>query len=406
MFFLFVVSSFSQQIDINYTASFPINAILTYGFKEKGKYFIQLNSSKASDAIIILTKDAYLHKSHFYYCNERNNILRYQNCSVQNSNRTLTLSGSIKDEGVYKLFLISCSPKQARFKISCTFSNPDTLLDYRNRFIVPMFKYMSLFYLCLFSYWFAQYPILRIFKYPLHTSFMLLPLVRAFCMYIWYAKWKTMETTEKPSFALSFATHLIDVIYYTTYLSSLLFLCGGCNIYRITFSLVEHLDIILASFTLTIGIILIPIVSNEKLLMLGFALTIAGLVWYLSIGVTSMVKAARIVSLVSAKPRLKQKIIRSREIVSLTYLLSFITITVYIAMYLAYLPEFACAIVMEVGCLACIIIILWFYTTVPTRTVIDNPTYSNCHPIVLNTPCGKELVLLTPKINKIFISHQ
>ena len=400
MFSLLIFSSFSQQFDINFTASFPVNTILSYGFKEKGKYFIQLNSSHASQALVILSKDAYLKKSHFYYCEERQNILKYQNCTIQNSNQTLTLSGTISEEGVYKLFLVSCAPRQSTFKISCTFSNPDTLLDYRNRYIIPLFRYMSLFYMCIFSYWFSQSPIFRIFKYPLHTTFMLLPLVRSFCLYIWYTKWKTMEVTEKPSLILSFATHTIDIIYYTTYLSALLFLCGGCNVYRITFSLGEHIDIILASFTLTLGIIMIPIVNNEMFLLLGFALTIAGLVWYLSIGITSMLKASRIVALVSAKPRLKQKIIKSRKVVSLTYLLSFITITVYITMYLASLPEFANAIVMEVGCLACIIIMLYFYTNVPTRPVIDNPNYSNSHPIILSTPIGKELALLAPKIPK------
>ena len=400
MFSFFAFFSFSQKFDINFTAAFPVNTILSYGFKEKGKYVIQMNSSHASQALVILSKDAYLKKSHFYYCEERQNILKYENCTIENSNQTLTLSGTISQDGVYKLFLVSCAPRQSNFKISCTFSNPDTLLDYRNRFIIPLFRYMSIFYGCIFSYWFSKSPILRIFKYPLHTTFMLLPLVRAFCLYIWYAKWKTMETTEKPSCMLSFATHTIDIIYYTTYLSALLFLCGGCNVYRITFSLVEHIDIIAASFTLTLGIILIPIVNNEILLLLGFALTIAGLVGYLSIGITSMLKATRIVALVSAKPKLKQKIIKSRKIVSLTYLLSFITITVYITMYLASVPEFACAIVMEVGCLACIIIMLWFYTNVPTRTVIDSPAYSNSYPVIINTPCGKELTLISPQTSK------
>lgn len=397
MFFLpFLVRCASSQLFVlNYTTAFPINSILTYGFKKGGRFNISIKSQKIMDSLILLENDGYIKESSKYLCSNKDKIIKDSGIKMKNHNSTMEFSGKVNESGVYRLFIVSCSQKQITMNINCSFSNPDSLLDYRNRFLAPMFKLMAILYACIFGYWFSQSPLLRVFKYPLHTAFMLLPLLRSIVLYIWHTNWKILAKRENIPPLIYFVSHAFDAVFFSSYLSALLFLCGGCNVYRITFGIREHLDIILASLTQTIGIIVIPIVNNEKSLIIGFGLTIGGLVWYLSIGIMSMVKAKRIVALVSEKPPLMKKIIKSRKTVSITYLLSFITLFIYVAMYFASMPEFDCALVMEIGCFSCIIIMFWFYTTDPSKTIIYNYKRSNFSPALITTPCGSDMVLLS-----------
>ena len=231
MFFLFLEFSLNQQFQLNYTSSFHVNSVLSYGFKKNGKFHIELSSKFLGNAVILLTRDPFLKSAYNSYCENKNAALDHYNYSLKKTNETLSISGTIDEDGVYKLFLVDCGQRQSTFLINCTFSNPNTLLDYRNILIAPLFKYAALIYACIFSYWLSKAPLLQLFRYPLHTTFMILPLLRAFGLHLWAIRWKMLETEEFTPGYLYVACHLFDVVYFTTFLSSMLFLCAGCKLH-------------------------------------------------------------------------------------------------------------------------------------------------------------------------------
>ena len=384
----------SQMFQLNFTSSYIVNYVLSYGFNQNGKYKVTMKTLHAPDSLIMLTRDSFLKESAHYYCTERQKLAKKYNMSMNSSNDTLSLDGIISEPGVYKMFIVTCSKKYNTFEINCSFSNPNSLLDNRNRYVVPMFKFMTILYCCVFGLWFAQSPMLQIFRYPLHTTFMFLPLIRALSLYVWYTKWGIMAKTESTPLWLDFTAHALDVVFFTTLFSSLLFLCEGCNIYRIKFGIREHVDIIFASLALIFGLKMIPIVGNETMIMFCFWLIVGGLVLYLSLGMTAIIKARRIMVLVSAKASLMEKIMRSKKIVSITYIISFVTMIAYIALYLASIPDFVSLCVLEVGCFACIFITLLFYTEVPTKVRPNLPAPVVYRSVVLKTPCNEELVFI------------
>ncbi|EAX98320.1 hypothetical protein TVAG_176900 [Trichomonas vaginalis G3] len=117
-----------------------------------------------------------------------------------------------------------------------------------------------------------------------------------------------------------------------------------------------------------------------------------------------MIKAHRIIALVSEKPSLMNKIKRSRKVVSFAYSLSLITLTIYIILYLTGIPEFVCALIMEIGCFLCTFGLLWFYTDVPPRAPANSFQHMNLKPIYLHSPCGAELALIVCPLHTNFES--
>lgn len=395
MISLFFVFCISHRVEIVYTASFSTNVVTTYGFRAGGKYNLTVKSKLIPMSIVFLSKETYRERSYRYYCEHRDQYMKTFNVSRSIDNSTYSLSGYIHHDGVYKLYLFMCTNKQANFAVEGSFSNPDTQLDTRNRYLRPLFMQMSIIYIFVFIYWFSRSQVLHVFRYPLHTTFMLLQLIRSLNLYIWYYTWTVLSETDKLPLLLEFTTHFLDILYYTTLTSCLLFLCSGCNIFRIKFSVREHIEIIGASLFVTTGIIIIPLVRTENFLILAFTLVVIGLVWYISIGITSMIKAHRIIVLVSEKPSLMIKIQRSRKVVSFAYSLSLTTLTIYIILYLTGIPEFACAVIMEIGCFLCTFVLLWFYTEVPPRAPATLIKHSNLHPCMLSSPSRTELVLIS-----------
>lgn len=395
VFPFYLILGRSHKVDILFTPSFPVSVITSYGFKEQGKYNLTIRSKLAPYSLMFLSKDGYRERMYTYDCNNKEQFMKNFNTSIDIDNETMALQGEVPSDGVYKLYLVVCSSKQSSYAIVGTFSNPDTQLDTRNRYLPYLFMQSSIFYIGIFVYWFAKTYHLQFFHYPLHISFMILQLVRSINLFVWYYTWTILSRTDKIPFILDFLSHFFDVIYYSMLISCLLFLCSGCNIFRIKFSLEEHLKITVPSLIVTTGIVSIPLLRIERYLMILFSVVIIGLIIYVSIGITSMIKAHRIIALVTEKPSLLDKIKKSREVVSFAYTLLVITLTIYIILYLSGIPEFICALIMETGCFLCTAGLLSFYTQVPQRPTTTTFKYLNVMPAVLHSPCGTENVLIT-----------
>jgi len=394
MFLLFCYLGFGHILKSSYTTTFPPSPIGSFGFEVNGTFSVQVSMNKNSKSLIYLSTESINNGNFRDMCqiSEKKQDLFFE--YLESGNKEIVFRGNILKKGIYYLYIATCVRNVTVYTFNISFLNPDSRIDTRNEKLPSVFLFFSSVYACLFMVWVAYMNFYKIHWSPIQIAFMVQPLIKAVSANFNARFWIIHRDHDPMPRILSYTYNFLDVLYYSTFLSSYSFVCKGCNIFRKKFKFHEHVSVILASALMTSGIIGIPYVNSEVSLIITLAITAIGWIWYLKIDVVSLIIMSKILDRIRYKKSLHLGIQNARDFLIHSYSIAFVTFVTYISLFLSTTPASTCDIVIEIGFLVCSILQARFFLQRNPNPMDDIEKSNSILPVFLREPASRSLVVL------------
>jgi len=350
LFTMFFVGAKSEMYSMAHSTFFPPSPIFSFGFEEGGRFSIDYNPVGNQTVYIAVSPNTIDLWKLLELCGEKD-IGIHPGVQKFKTNVKDRFDGIVYSKGVYNMYVFNCDKNMSSFHINMNLTNPNTHLDYRNEALPSLYRTLAWMYFCIFVLWLSHAQYYQIFKIPLHLTFMLLPLLKMVCLGMHSYGWSMIKMKGSIHCKASIVMHIFDVLYYSTLLSSLSYVCSGCNIFRKSYTMREHFEIIMSSFLLTIGMIGISNVESEVGLFLWIIVGAIGWLWYLNLDIVGIVITTKLLERVKSRENLFKHISNARLLIIRLYIIVSIAFISNTGLFLSNLPSIVSVIALEFGIL-------------------------------------------------------
>lgn len=389
MFSLFIISVYLKR---NILTKSSIRKVYSFGFKEHGSLSISvLSKNRFHNSKIILTNYSSISPNDF----SNSTSEKFVFCENIEPDIVNNFSSFIENEGIYYLYLYSGNSTLAEYSIEGEFKNFNSVLDSRSYNYYKGFKSLALTYLILFAFWFSHHPIHRIFSHPLHLAFFLMSLFKAVVLYFYSQYWYYLQTNEKSNNFLLFLTNTLDIVYYTTNISCLIFVSSGYDTYRKGSSKKDLAKIVVPTLCLTSSYICIQYTKSDLSLILMLMVLFTSLFYCLNVFIVSQVAVFHAVKKLNSMPFLIKGVKRAQKFVKVMLSELMLVLLVYSFVYMFSENRTLCSLIYEYLTFKWTVQHMKYYLINYSRVkVYRQKTFLNCKPCIISNEITKESELV------------
>lgn len=407
-FFLLSALCNSQRKRTIYSSFNSDCPLLNFGFLENGKFDMKINSSSSGRIKGILASSSEVKKMKYSISNVCNKDFHVANInfSIGYSNMSLISSsfyhwkGNVNETSVYYLYLFNCDVQRSVFTLESVFSNPESYLDSRDEILLHLYLIFAIIYFIFSIIWLFNAVIFLRFRVPLHTIFLFLPIIRCVVLLTTSSAWADLKNTGYDNISKSIPLFFLNLLFYTLLFIGVAFASTGFFIFR-KFNWKEANEIIISSFSLSIGILMSQLVNGIQQAFFSIGILVFSLIWYLKQCIVSMIIAGKLGNQMK-EPQVVAKIKLAFKFAIQSFIL--ITLTILFSLYSAVVntQKSICSSVLEIGIiLSCILQLKSFLLR---KQYLINEKCDSVYKIVIAkpkvmcTPNGSELVLLVQEV--------
>lgn len=267
LFFVFGPLVLCQRHHFSFHSPFPIVSLPPFGFDAGGDFNVTIVSPELRHSRLVIARHSDP-SSHYDVplsavpgiCSAVPGKSQSRHIIDFGDSMPATISGTISESGVYSFFILNCQTRESTLRVEAEFKNPTTLLDSRDAAMETVYEALYWIYLGIFVAWFLNGWIFSAFRVRLHTVFVLLPAIRFFQSLFVVRTWRARAVNGACGTFLASAEielDILDILYYTVYLSAMAFVGTGWCIFRQTIPRRTVVEIIMASLATTVGVIMV-----------------------------------------------------------------------------------------------------------------------------------------------------
>jgi hypothetical protein len=346
----------SQLTTLSFLSLHPYNRILTFGAEPGGAFDLAFRSSPADGQIrgFFMTESELAKfdtSSLAEFCFPSTLEISALNFSSPASERALTWSGVFRKRSVYTLFLWECGVSRSNFTLSAQFANPSTRLDTRDVILPSIYGRFSIVYVALGFVWTVNALCFVNFRIPLHTLFLLLPIIRSCSLYNSRLFWIQASVSDAPGYAQILIISFLEFMFYTLTLAGISFACAGFCIYRHKFYLRDRIEILLSSALVVGGILSAQFIGNIQQAFVVLGSICFSVIWYLRQGIILVVMVTNLMRQMESEPLVIAKVRLSRNFVVSSCCVMLLTMTAGSVAAGLEFQKWICVLVVEIGML-------------------------------------------------------
>jgi hypothetical protein len=250
------------------------------------------------------------------------------NISQVFSGGSLHWAGFVPEENVFALYFWNCNRTRADFRLRAQFTNPSSRLDTRDMILPRLYTFFSFVYAIFSLVWAINALCFLNFRVPLHTIFLLLPIIRGISLWISKSYWSEAQFTDAPSQWKIFAITALEFLFYTMTLVGISFACAGFCIYRQKFVWRDRIEIVFSAAVVVGSILSAQLVSDIKQAFFLLGLICFTILWYLKQGLINIVMLTGVMKQLKSEPQVIAKVSLSRNFVVSSFLTVFLTLLI------------------------------------------------------------------------------
>jgi hypothetical protein len=403
MIYAFVALSLSQLISLSFLSLHPKNEVLTFGFEPGGTFDLRIESPAPRGAL----RGLFVTESELYrldsrrlseFCFSSDFRIADLNFSSSSGVSPIVWSGVVTERSVYTLFFWQCDSPRTNFTLTARFANPTTRIDTRDMVLPRFYRVFSVVYAVLGVVWTINGLVFFNFRVPLHTLFLLLPVVRSYSLHTSRSFWLNAEGSDEPFRSQVLTISLLEFAFYTMTLAGVAFACAGFCIYRQKFYWRDRLEIVLSSALVTGSILSVEFIANIQQAFVVLGLICFSVIWFMKQGVISIVMVTTLMKQMESEPQVIAKVKLSRNFVVASCLTMLGTLTIGSVAAGLEFRKSICALIVELGMLVNTALQLKYFLLRKTYygcAADEGPKRRTRKPVVLTDPVRSELAVLS-----------
>jgi hypothetical protein len=356
MIYVFAAFAWAQFTNLSFLSLHPKNEVLTFGFEAGGTFHLTFESGPSSGSLrgFFMTEAevSRLDRGRLVgACASAGPHIAALNFTAGPSQRPAVWVGVASERSVHTLFFWECGSPRSNFTLSAIFGNPATRLDTRDMVLPRLYGLFSGVYAALGLIWTGNALLFVNFRVPLHTLFLLLPIVRSYSLHTSRLYWLEAARSDEPSRSQVLLISFLEFAFYTLTLAGGAFACAGFCRYRQKFYLGDRLKVIFSSALVTGSILSVEFIANIQQAFVVLGLLSFSVIWFLKQGVISLVIVTTIMKQMENEPQVIAKVRLSRNFVVASCLTMMVTLTAGSVAAGVELQKWVCAVIVEVGML-------------------------------------------------------
>ncbi|OHT00225.1 hypothetical protein TRFO_33141 [Tritrichomonas foetus] len=410
--FVFIRAQHSRSIYSSFNSECRL---LNFGFQANGEFDLEINSSipsyfagylistqetDHSTTLISKTCQNFNPSTNSPYIDGQKFHIAAVNFSSGPNATYYHWRGSVPLKSVYSLYLINCNSNRSTFSIESQFTNPESYLDTRDEIILHIYLVFAFVYFIVSAIWWVNAAIFTNFRVPLHTIFLLLPMIRCLILMLTSSLWGDLRLTDRENIPKRRLIFALNFIYYTVMFNGIAFASAGFCIFRQKIHWKDSFEIIISSICLTFGILLVPYIQDIQQAFLIMAIVVFSVLWYLKQSIVSMIIVTQLMHQMK-EPQVVAKVKLAHRFAMCSF--STIAATIIISIYAAAIDsrKSLCASLLEIGLIVNSILQLKFFLFRKQyygESRNDEYVIKIVKPKTFVEPNGTQMVLLVQKI--------
>ena len=287
MFFVVVSCVCAWRAKYVFSAFLSGYQLPSFGFQENGKFRFVVKTAQSSTLSLFLATSSeirskvYRNVKFVSSCKDPTEHIAILNRTYRKEGRFFEWTGTITEKAVYWPYFVNCEQNVSNVEVSLEFSNPQSLIDYRDEYYSLLSLVFCFVYVLITLVWLVNWLMYSRFFIALHWAMCLIAVTKAVVMAGSSMKWEDARLGNEASIWRKFFNMSMTVTHYTLVLSvPLLVLSGWCTF-------IEHYDvtqmgsIIGSGFVLVFGIMTVGEISSVAEALVSMILVFFGVLWYL-----------------------------------------------------------------------------------------------------------------------------
>lgn len=305
---------------MNYSASNPDNTIFTFGLLKGAIFSANVSTTEKTRFHLLLVESH--EKDHVSKSGVR---LRQQCltgastmgvCKIEEfAGRVLQFNWNIEieEDGVYDLHLVNCGGNGTTYEISVCFGNPGSFIDSRDFYLPEVYRVLATAQFLFLVIWVVNGLQFMNFRIPLHTMFVLLPMIRCVSLWITASRWEDLKSfDESPCWKLYIQLGM-EFSYYALLFTGIAMASAGFGTFRLKLENFEALELVVSSACLSAGIFITHVKPVFSWVLCGVVWTLFSGIWYLKHSVLNLAMATDILNIMRKDPQVYAKVKLSRS---------------------------------------------------------------------------------------------
>lgn len=309
---------------MDYHSMLPFVRLSSYGFQAGGKFHFNVSTESASHTMMLMFDSNEL-KTIFSSsttdiimkaCENTSREYAKMNFTAKEMASSFEWSGTVPKDSLYTTYIIDCDRNPAQYVIDADYRNPNSPLDVRDRFNIPMYNLLQFAYYVIFMIWMLNALQYTMFRIPLHTIFSVMPIVKAVSLMLSGQYWKSIRDDIMPADWLEDAIFILNIIYYTAFLSAISYIGTGWCIFRTNVGAFHLFQLLFSSLFIVCGFLLIPKLQNINYIIISLILVAINFFWFLKVNFVNFIIICRLLEQMIKEPVVKEKIKLAKDFLS------------------------------------------------------------------------------------------
>jgi hypothetical protein len=283
----------SQVSNVNFVSFDPVPHVFTFGFEAGGTFRLVFESTRAGNIRGLLLSQSELAASNssqfgLVWSGPGPSIAAI-NFSGPVGEQGGVWQGTVLERSVYTLFLWNCDCGRTAFRLTATTLNPTTHLDTRHIVMPRLYLTFCVVYSIMALIWIVNTLCFLRFRVPLHTLFVLLPIIRALSMAVSRSVWVDLGISDQIRPWKTPSLYLLGVAFYSVTLAGISFACAGLSIYRRKVGFAEHIEMIVTAIFVSASYLGVEYIVSVRSAFLVIGMISFSSVWYIKQAAVSVV---------------------------------------------------------------------------------------------------------------------
>lgn len=280
--FFLVTLGVSWRKTFNFLFSGPEYQVATFGFRENAIFNIDVQTKNDSRMNLFLVKEAEMPPikpqgtiNFQNVCEESPPHISVINFTTSESSKRVEWNGTITEQGVYLVLAVNCM-NPTGVMISLNFQNPDSFLDYREKYTSLVYFALACVYIIISLIWIINGLLHPEFMIPLHTAATFMVITKAFYDGMEAKRWELEHIGDSLSRSQQRISKILCITHYTLFWSlPILIFCGWCTYNKVGRYAISAIS---SSFLMTISFMLT--FSNDAFVDVVILFMALAIVWY------------------------------------------------------------------------------------------------------------------------------
>jgi hypothetical protein len=355
MFVAVLCTARSQVSNVNFISFNPVPHVLTFGFEAGSTFRFDFECTPPGHVRGLLLSPremAASNSSQFgLMCSGCDFSIAAINFSGSIGEQKSVWEGVISERGVYTLFLWNCELGRTTFCLTATTLNPLTQLDTHHIMMPQLYLMFCVAYSIMALIWIVNTLCFLRFRVPLHTLFVLVPIIRALSMAVSRGVWVDLGVSERPRPWRMPALSLLGFAFYTVTLAGISFACAGLSIFRRKVGLAELLEMIVTAMLVSASYVGVEYVISIPLAFMVMGMISFSTVWYIKQATASAVLVTGLMKQMKDEPQVLAKVTLARSFAADSSITVVITWVIWIITVESECQKWLSASILELGLL-------------------------------------------------------